>query len=209
MERARRRLPDYAPGPDELAAVAALVAALDGLPLAIELAAARAGVLSPGEIRARVGARLGVLKRRGGPARHRTLVAAYDRAWEQLSPPEREAWLRCGLFAGAFPAEAAEALIDPPEDALDHLEVLVERGLLRAARAAGGTRFTALASARLYLTQRLAARDDRRDLALRHARWFARQCPAFGLDPPRRIPPSRARAPTSSAPSTSIELKLP
>jgi predicted ATPase len=120
------------------ATVLSLVRLLDGLPLAIELAAARVGVLSPAQIVERLRDRFALLGgARGVPARQATLRAAIDWSWQLLSPAEQAALAQCAVFEGAFTVERAEAVLDlspwpdaPP--ALDVVQALVDKSLLRA-----------------------------------------------------------------------------
>ena len=120
------------------ATVLSLVRLLDGLPLAIELAAARVGVLSPAQIVDRLRDRFALLGgARGVPARQATLRAAIDWSWQLLSPAEQAALAQCAVFEGAFTLERAEAVLDlsawpdaPPT--LDVVQALVDKSLLRA-----------------------------------------------------------------------------
>jgi len=115
-----------------------LVSLLDGLPLAIELAAARARSLSPRQITARLSRRFALLKSRDDslPPRQRSLRAALAWSWEQLSPHEQSTLAQCSLFEGPFSLEAAEAVVDlsahPDADFLeDVIDELCSRGLLQ------------------------------------------------------------------------------
>lgn len=120
----------------------AIVARLDALPLAIELAAARLPILGPTELRARLDRKLDLLRPRGaGESRHATLRAAVEWSWEQLPPSLHDALLDCALFEGDFDASLAEAVLGSDAHdaddalgahALDHLEELRRHALLRA-----------------------------------------------------------------------------
>ena len=120
------------------APVAEVVKLLDGLPLAIELAAARVRVLSPAQIVERLKNRFVLLAgARGAAARQATLKAAIDWSWELLAPFEQAALAQCSVFEGGFTLEAAEAVLDlspwpdaPP--AMDVVQSLVDKSLLRA-----------------------------------------------------------------------------
>ena len=111
---ARARAIDAAPAddPESLATIARLVRALDGIPLAIELAAARSRLLSPEELYARLPRRLDILASGGTNGRHATLRAAIAWSWTLLAPCERSALAQCAVFAGGFSVEAAEAVVD-------------------------------------------------------------------------------------------------
>ena len=147
IDRARRLAPGWSPGEAAAAALPALVARLDGMPLAIELAAAHTRSTSPAALAEELSAHLGGLTSSGGggggeggaasrPPRQRSLQATLEWSWSVLSPHERLALVRCSVFEGPFTAAAAEAVMaleglpDAPwADAL--LTELVESGLLR------------------------------------------------------------------------------
>ena len=152
-----RRAQDAHPGwrweADGAGEVAALVRELDGLPLALELAAARLRVLSVAQLRARLDARLALLKKRGD-ARHGTLTLALDVSWALLEPDERDAFTRCAVFQGAFSLEDAEAVLRDV-GAVDLLEALVDRSLLRVQDTARGPRFSMYAFVQAYARHRL------------------------------------------------------
>ena len=117
VERARLRRPDLALTAGDAAAVAEICRRLDGLPLAIELAAARISVLSVGQIAGRLRDRFRLLAggpagARSAPSRHQTLWAAMDWSYDLLSPPERATLRALSVFAGGFTLEAAEAVGD-------------------------------------------------------------------------------------------------
>ena len=163
--------------------VAALVRALDGIPLAIELAAARSRVLAPSALRLRLADRSGVLLdgARELSSRHATLRAAIDWSWSMLGEPERAALVQCSIFAGEFSLEAAERVIDlgdvpgaPP--VLDVVVALRDKSLVRSVTGTGanGTRFSLYVSIREYAAERAAATPlaARSDLALRHRRYY-------------------------------------
>ena len=136
--RARAQHPGFAIDDGNRALVTQIVRLLDGLPLALELAAARAGVLSPAQLLARLKDRFKLLAGARGPAaRQATLEAAIDWSWELLAPWEQAALAQCSVFEGGFRLEAAEAVVDlgrwpeaPP--VLDVIQSLVHKSLLRA-----------------------------------------------------------------------------
>ena len=121
-----------------LAAVSDIVRLLDGLPLAIELAAARVRILSPAQIARRLADRFALLGgARGGPARQATLRAAIDWSWQLLAPWEQSALAQCAVFEGGFTLEAAEAVLDlspwrEAPAAIDVVQSLVDKSLVRA-----------------------------------------------------------------------------
>jgi non-specific serine/threonine protein kinase len=152
---------------------------LDGVPLAIELAAARVRLLDTSALAARLSRRLQLLTSgpRDAPARHQTLRAAIDWSYELLSADEQRLFHRLGVFAGGFTLEAAEATcaqdneVDPA--LLDLLACLVDQSLAhRVETGAGESRFGMLESIREYALERLVAGDDEVSTRERHARYF-------------------------------------
>ena len=128
VARAQAVAPGFALGPGNAAAVAEVCARLDGLPLALELAAARAGVLSAAQIAARLDDCLRLLTggSRAGPTRQQTLRGALDWSHALLAEPERVAFRRLAAFAGGFDLEAAEAVCG--EDGGSRMERRPRRG---------------------------------------------------------------------------------
>ncbi len=149
-ERVRAREPDF-----ELDdSVPEICERLDGLPLAVELAAARIGLLSAAELAARLDHALPVLTggARDAPERQQTLRATIDWSYELLDAAEREAFARFAVFAGGATVAAAEAITGA---GLDTLQSLVDKQLLRRR----GERLTMLALVREYALERLAPED--------------------------------------------------
>jgi predicted ATPase len=173
VERAHAVAPGFAITSENAPAVAELCVRLDGLPLAIELAASRVKLLSPQALLARLGRRLELL--RGGardrPERQQTLRATLDWSFDLLDEDGRLAFARLSVFAGGFRLDAAEAICDAD---LDTVEALLENSLLRYEQQSDGEpRFSMLESIRDYAHARLE-QDQRSDaLHERHARWFA------------------------------------
>jgi predicted ATPase/DNA-binding SARP family transcriptional activator len=165
---------------------------LDGLPLAIELAAARMGTLSAAEIEARLSDRFRFLAYRGPAAdpRHQALRAAMDWSYELLSPEERGALQQLSVFAGsAGLAQAAEVCTAGDEAAaLDVIDRLAGKSLVTAETAADGTRYRLLETVRQYAADRLAeaggdqAARDRHVLAFLHLAQRERELPALSRD---------------------------
>jgi len=156
---------------DQLASVAALCAALDGLPLAIEIAAARARVLTPDEILARLGD-LDTLSRPSfrGSERHRTLRATIEWSYVQLDDADRRLLDRLAVVAGPFTAATAAALGGADELAtLDGLDALVRASLLVAETGGRSTRFRLLRTVRLFALERLDERGEADDAWLTFA----------------------------------------
>lgn len=159
---------------DEIA-VSKLVRLLDCLPLAVELAAARASVLTPAEQLRRIGERFRLLTaRRGQPDRHATLRATIDWSWELLSPAERHALAQLSVFEGGFTLVAAEAVLDvsavaPGVWVADLLQALLEKSLMR--RTSLKSRWDLLRSVRDYAAEKLTEIGG--DAPARHWQHFA------------------------------------
>jgi predicted ATPase len=141
---------------------------LDGLPLAIELAAARVRVLSPAGLLVRLEQRLPLLTggARDVPERQRTLRATIEWSYELLEPEEQELFARLAVFAGGCPLEAAEEVC---EAELDTICSLVDKSLLRQS----ADRFWMLETIREFAGEQLAASGDEEVLRERHAAYFA------------------------------------
>jgi predicted ATPase/class 3 adenylate cyclase len=162
VERAQARKPAFALDDTNVADVVAICRRLDGLPLAIELAAARVRILTPAALLARLDQRLSILT--GGardlPERQQTLRAAIAWSYDLLVPPERAFFARLGVFAGGCTLEAAEAVCRAagglPLDLLDGIDSLVQKSLLRQEEGPGGDpRFTMLETIREFAQERL------------------------------------------------------
>lgn len=151
---------------------------LDGLPLAIELAASQLRVLEPCEIAARLGDRLRILARpRARAARQRTLHDMVAWSYALLTPPARRTFARLGVFPASFTLEAAEAVCAgdgaATGDVLDHIRALVDHSLVVRERAPGGTsRYRLLETLRLFALERLAERGDEERARRAHALFF-------------------------------------
>jgi predicted ATPase len=176
-ERAQAVRPGFRVTGDNAAAVGEIAARLDGLPLAIELAATRTKVLTPEQMLPRLAQRLSVLT--GGartlPERQRTLRAAIAWSHDLLGDAERRWFARLSVFAGGWTLPSAEAVCDPAAlglDALTALASLVDQSLVRRTDAAGGPRFSMLETIREFGLERLAAGGDLELVRGRHARHF-------------------------------------
>jgi len=148
------------------AAVAAICVRLDGIPLALELAAARLGSLSVSEINARLDQRFRLLTtgNRTALPRHQTLRALIDWSYDLLSPQERRVFDRLSVFAAGWTLDAAEAVAHGGDVAewqvLDLLAALVGKSLVQAEVIHGSTRYRLLETIRHYAAERLALRAD-------------------------------------------------
>jgi non-specific serine/threonine protein kinase len=180
VDRARNFSPGFDIKPDNLPAVVAICRRLEGMPLAIELAAARASTLSPAEIMARLDDRLRLLT--GGPrdadARHRTLRATIDWSYQLLDPLERTLLQRLSIFAGPVRADVIAQVCGEaplaPADATDGLQKLADKSMLQVEPGVdGGTRYRLLETIRDYAAGKLAA-TDRTRLRDLHLAFYAR-----------------------------------
>jgi len=167
VRQAAARQPGFGLTTDTAATIAAICARLDGLPLALELAAARIRVLSPPQILARVERRLALLVDGGRdlPARQQTLRQAIDWSHELLTGPEKRLFRRLAVFAGSWTLEAAEAVCNPRQDAdlpvLDGMSSLVDKSLIHAVDAVDGEpRFAMLETVREYALEQLDASGE-------------------------------------------------
>jgi predicted ATPase len=163
---------------DERAIASQVCRQLDGLPLAIELAAARLRVLSPAALAARLDQRLRLLK--GGPAdapdRHKTLRDTIAWSHDLLPPGVQSLFRRLGVFVGGWSLEAAEAIDDESTQTVDRLELLLDHNLVqRLDDVEGAPRYAMLETLREFAVERLEAGDDAAALRDRHAAFFARQ----------------------------------
>jgi len=167
MDRVRALRPDFALDDSNAGAVLQICRQLDGLPLAIELAAARARSLAPRDIAERLDQRFSLLSggRRRGLARHETLRAAVDWSYDLLDDDERAVLERVAVFAGGFTLDAAEAVLGDAS-VLDVLSRLVDKSLVNADDQYESTRYSLLETIRQYSLEKLdgsgqsaAARD--------------------------------------------------
>jgi len=167
-------LPGLLQAADEQA-IPALMALLDRLPLAIELAAARACVMSPATMLHRMGERFKLLVRRGERHdRQNALRATLDWSWDLLSAGEKAALMQLAVFESGIPLEAAEAVVGPglPDAEAwvpDLLQALMEKSLLLGT---GGQRFELLRAVQDYAGERLAQAGEESSAQARHWRWF-------------------------------------
>ncbi|MBV9603967.1 MAG: tetratricopeptide repeat protein [Solirubrobacterales bacterium] len=169
VSRVRERDPAFSPGSDELAAIAAVCARIDGVPLAIELAAARTRVLAPSAMLLRIERRLAVLTdgRRDAPERHRTLRATIAWSHDLLTEAERRLFAELAVFPAGCGLEACEAVAGG--EVLDPLSGLVDHALV----VRDGERFAMLETIREYAVEQLSALPDAVVLRRRHALWCA------------------------------------
>ena len=178
VQRAMAVNPDFRLTATNSAAVAAICVRLDGLPLAIELAAARIKVLLPGTLLARLERRLPLLTDSAYdlPARQRTMRGAIDWSHDLLDAEEQRLFRWLAIFAGGCSLEAAEtvgaALHDGPADTLAGLASLTDKSLIRAEPRAEMERFVMLETVREFGLERLAASGETDAAQRQHAAYF-------------------------------------
>ena len=194
IERAQAVSPGFSVAtPDEAAAVVEICRRLDGIPLAIELAASRMAAMTAGEVRDRLDQRLRLLVgSRRGLSRHHTLRHAVAWSYDLLDEPEKALLDRCAVFTGGFDVQSACAVAgsDDPDDfaTLDLLDALVRKSLLVADRSSGRTRFSMLETIRQFAEEQLVARGEASEIRAAHSRYFAgREADILALwDSPRQ-----------------------
>ena len=163
---------------DEAAAVTEICQRLDGIPLAIELAASRMASMTASEMRDRLDHRFRLLVgSRRGLERHHTLRHAVGWSYDLLDDTEKTVLERCSVFAGGFDLQSACAVAgsdDRDEYAiLEVLDALVRKSLLVADRSSGRTRFSMLETIRQFAEEQLVARGEASEIRAAHARYFA------------------------------------
>ena len=187
-ERAAQVVAGFALTEANMAAVAGICRRLEGLPLAIELAAARLPVLSPEQIDARLGDRLGLLTRgsRTQPARQQTLRASIEWSYELCSQAERLLWARLSVFAGGFELDAAEGICADhrlaAEEVLELLAALADKSILIAALGEGVARYRLPETLREYGQERLQKSGEYTALRRRHRDWHEQLARRVDID---------------------------
>ena len=178
-QRAAEVAPAFTLGDDNAVAVAEICRRLDGMPLALELAAARAGALSPAQIAERLGDALTLLRggSRAGLTRQQTLRATLAWSHDLLSEPERTLYRRLGVFAGSFGMQAVEGVCTdeavPPDETLDLLVGLIDKSLVQVETGHGGdARYRLLETIRQDARERLKAAGERERLETAHRAWY-------------------------------------
>ncbi len=207
VERVRASVPSFEATESRALAVAEICRRLDGIPLAIELAAARGRALSPDQIAARLDDRFGLLVggSRTALPRHRTLRATVDWSHGLLSADEQALLRRLAVFAGGWTLEAAEAItgvgywvlgvgegegVHPTPNTLDLLTSLVDKSLVLAEERPGGSvRYRMLETLRAYAAERLRESGEGPIVREQHQRWFLELAEQDAL---RVIGPARA-----------------
>jgi predicted ATPase/class 3 adenylate cyclase len=178
VERSRRVRPDYELTPADAPAVAELCRRLDGLPLGIELAASRMGLLPPQELAARLGQRLDLpgSALRDVPERQRNLAAAISWSYELLGATDQWLLARLSVFAGGARLTEIEAVTRTEADlgagVLEGLSTLVDQSLVQPVPGLDGARFRLLETIRLFAGERLVEAGEQDELRNRHARAY-------------------------------------
>jgi predicted ATPase/DNA-binding SARP family transcriptional activator len=177
VDRARSADPGLRPDLGMRATIGQICRALDGLPLAIELAAARTGTLTVDDLAQRLDARFDLLSRSRshGDPRHRGLTSVVDWSYELLTEEERHVFLRLSVFAAGFDIDTAESIVPddavPPRRIADVVARLADRSMLVPPGAAGPGRYRMLETLRSYAATRLSP-EDSEHLHRRHAEHF-------------------------------------
>jgi predicted ATPase len=178
VQRAIAAKPDFELNAENARAVTEICARLDGLPLAIELAAARVKVLSPSSMRTRLASRLQLLT--GGardlPQRQQTLRATMDWSYDLLSPAEQKLFRRLAVFVGGSSLEGLEAVCDTAGDLdldlLDGTASMLDKSLLQQIEQDNGeSRFAMLETIREYALEKLKASQEEASTKRAHAAW--------------------------------------
>jgi predicted ATPase len=177
VERAQAVSPRFSvTSPAEAAAVVEICGRLDGIPLAIELAASRMASMTALEVRDRLDQRFRLLVgSRRGLERHHTLRHAVAWSYDLLDDAEKALLDRCSVFAGGFDLQSACAVMGSDDDfaVLDLLDALVRKSLLVADRSAGRTRFSMLETIRQFAEEQLVAGGEASEIRAAHSRYFA------------------------------------
>ncbi|WP_431972369.1 protein kinase domain-containing protein [Nocardia sp. bgisy134] len=178
-DRASAVVPGLELSDDSKATVALICARLDGLPLAIELAAGRMRTMSPEQILQRLDDRYALLTRasRTAPSRQQTLRWCVDWSYELCTPAEQRLWARLSVFAGGFELDAAEEVCGADlaaDSPLDVLSSLVDKSILIRDGSNGPVRFQMLETVRDYGRQKLGESGEEQQLRRRHRDWYQR-----------------------------------
>jgi len=179
VDRAVAVAPDFALTDENCGAAGDICRRLDGLPLAIELAAVRLASMTAGDLLERLDDRFRLLAagRRGRPGRSQALRATVDWSHGLLGEQERILWRRVSVFAGSFSLKAAEDVCSGAglerERVVDLIARLVDSSILTMARGGRHGRYRLLETVRLYGAERLREAGEDRELRERHAAWYA------------------------------------
>ena len=187
VERMNARGSNFSFGPGEAPVVAEICRKLDGIALAIELAAGRAATFGVRDTLARLGSRLDLLKfgRRTANSRHQTLRATLDWSHDQLSELERIVFRRVGILVGYFALDAAVAIAEQGGvsrgSVADAVGTLVDKSLIGVLTNARGTSYRLLDTTRAYALEKLAACGEYHSIAERHANYVIQSLETDGV----------------------------
>ncbi|CAN5372788.1 hypothetical protein BH10CHL1_BH10CHL1_39890 [soil metagenome] len=184
VARAQEVKADFALTAANGSAIAQICQRLEGIPLALELAAARVKLLTPAEIAARLSQRIdaAIASNPGAPERHQTLHAALTWTFDALDADEQALFQQLALFVGGFSLSAVEAVVDLP-DALNGLSRLIDRSLVTTETLADQTRYRMLAVIREYAYNKLIHNGEAERMRRRHAKYFLQLAEHTQLDP--------------------------
>ena len=186
-ERATAVVPGFTVDAGNVAAIAELCRRLDGIPLALELAAVRLGSLSFDQLNQGLAAELSVLGRgnRGAEARQQTLEATIGWSYGLLDEPERRLWARLSVFAGGFDADAVTEICSDPRVPADQiaglLGALVEKSVLKRHLTGSSARYWLLDTLRQYARARLREHGEEVVYQQRHFEWICGLARSIGL----------------------------
>lgn len=181
IDRARAARPDFQVTPQNASAIGEVCRRLDGMPLALELAATRVRLLSIEQISARLDDQLQLLAggRRTAPSRQQTLRATLDWSYVLSQPPQRRLFNRLAAFAGSWTLEAAETICGTaginPGEVLELLGTLVDQSLVVVEEQSGRVRYRLLEPMRQYAAQKLEESDESQLIRDLHRDWFLKQ----------------------------------
>jgi predicted ATPase len=182
LDRARALRPDLEVGDDEVAAVVRICRALDGIPLAIELAAGRLRSLSLQTLADRLDDQVRVLARsrpsRPGSQRHQSLRIALDWSYDLLTRDQQQLARGLSVFSGGFRLDAVDGVLGHDDDPLDGVDALVAKSLVTFDSSTA--RYHLLEPIRQYLSQRLEAAGEVDEMCRAHAYWVATLCARLG-----------------------------
>jgi predicted ATPase/DNA-binding CsgD family transcriptional regulator len=178
LARARAACPGLAVGAGDVAAVTSICFHLDGIPLALELAAALAGALSLDDIATRLTGRFELLAGSGaGPARHQTLRASVEWSCQLLGPDERAVFRRLAVFSGGWTLDAAEAICTggpvAPRDVARLLAGVAGKSLVHVDKPGSAIRYRLLETIRVFAFEQLAMSGELAEVRARHGEYFA------------------------------------
>ncbi|MFD6057414.1 protein kinase domain-containing protein [Rhodococcus wratislaviensis] len=177
-ERGAAAVPGFELTEDNKVTIARICQRLDGLPLPIELAAARLRAMTPDQILQRLTDRYLLLTRgsRDAPSRQQTLRMCIDWSYDLCTPAEQRMWAQLSVFAGSFELEAAEQVCgsDDAEDLLDTVAFLVDKSILTREESGTAVRFRMLETVRAYGREKAQESGDYTELRRRHRDWCER-----------------------------------